>query len=84
MSASTADVWFLEQAVDGHDGKELVDSPGVRDRLKEREIAEIRIGEQALQAFKLLRHLVHLTREAQNFLTNTPKIVFSHDAFLQT
>jgi len=69
--------------VDGHNGEELVDSPGVRNRLKEREIAEVRIGEQALQAFKLLRHLVHLTRDAQDFLTNTPKVVFRHNAFFQ-
>ena len=32
---------FLEQTVDGHNGEELVDSPGVRNRLKEREIAVV-------------------------------------------
>ena len=61
----------LVEALDGDDREQLVNGPCVRERLEEREVAEILVGKQLVQSAKLLgsmlqrlRHAVYLAADA--------------------
>ena len=59
MSASTAlRDRLLAQPVDRHDREQLVDGPAVRQRLEDREIAEIGVRQDVLQVLELLGKLL--------------------------
>ena len=46
----------LVQPVDRHDREQLVDRPAVRNRLEQREVAEIRVGERLVEVLQILGH----------------------------
>ena len=51
---------LLVQAVDRHDREQLLDRPAVGHALEQREVAEVGVGEQAVQAFQLFGEVVEL------------------------
>src|SRR5262249_28093797 len=69
---------FVEP-MDGHYREELLDRPGVGQRLEYREVAEVRVRELAFERLQLLGNLVHLARDSLNFLTQRPEDVFGAD-----
>ncbi len=54
--------WFFVQPVNRHDRKELADRPVVWQRLKQREVAEVRIAQHAIEPFQLLWHVVQFVQ----------------------
>ena len=64
-------------------GKELLDRPEVGYRLKQREIAEICVGQQPLQGLEFLGHFVHVADEAQNLLADAPEILLGQHTLLK-
>src|SRR5712692_9006016 len=58
--------------MDGHDGKELLHGPTVRHALEQREVAEVRVGKQPVQALQLLREIVELLGQLLNPAADLP------------
>ena len=66
------------EAVDGHDGKQLVDGPDIGQRLEHGEIAEVSVRERAFKTFELLGHLAHVAHLLEDPLADGPEDVLGH------
>src|SRR5208283_2469884 len=69
--------------VDRQDGKQLLDRPAIRHALEQREITEVSVGEQRIQALQLLRKIIQLLGELLNLPANHPVNAFRPAALLQ-
>ena len=49
------------QPVNRHHREQLLDRPRVGNRLEQREVAEVRVGERVVEALQILRHVLHLS-----------------------
>ena len=56
----------------GHDGEELVDGPRVGQRLEEREVTEILIGQQLVEVLQFLRHMFERLGDGIDFAAHAP------------
>ena len=74
MSASVADLGrLLVQAVDREDREELVDRPGVGERLEDREVQDVLVREHRLHVLELLRDLLQRLQVAVDPLADLPE-----------
>ena len=62
----------LVQPMNGHDREELLDRPRIRDRLEQREIAEVGVGERVVEILQILRHVVHVLHELAELVADRP------------
>ena len=62
----------LVQTLDGHNGEYLVDGPRVRQRLEQREVAEILVCQQLVDIHQLLWHVLQVLRQCMNLVTDAP------------
>ena len=69
--------------MDGHDGKQLLHRPTVRHALKQREVAEVGIGEQAVQAFQLLGKIIQFLGQLLDAAADLPVNALRPAALLQ-
>ena len=58
--------------LDGHDGEELVDGPGVGERLEQREVAEILVCQQFVDVHQFLGNVLKALGEDVDFMTYAP------------
>ena len=63
----------LVQAVDRQDRKELVDGPDVRQRLEDRKVQDVLVGEHRLHVFELLRHFLEGLQVLVDALADLPE-----------
>ena len=66
-----------------HDRKELLHGPTVGHALKQREVAEVSIGQQAVEPFELFRKKVELLRQPQNLAADRPVEIFRQAALCE-
>jgi hypothetical protein len=64
---------LLAQPVDREDREELVDRPRIGDRLEDREIDDVLVGELALEVLELLRDLLQALEVATNPVAGVPE-----------
>ena len=64
-------------------GKQLLHRPTVRHALEQREVAEVRVREQALQAFQFFRKIIQLLRHLLNAPADRPVDSFRQDCAAQ-
>ena len=62
----------LIEAMDRHDGEQLVDGPGVGQRLEHRHVAEVEVREDGLDIFELLGHFVQLPAQVADARAGGP------------
>ena len=67
--------WALVQAVDGHDREKLLDGPTVGNRLEDREIAEVGLGQEGVERVQLFGHLFGLPEQAADLVADGPEEV---------
>ena len=83
MSPRTARrVGDLVEAVDRHDREELLDRPAIGHRLEDREVAEVGVRQQRLQALQLLGHVIQLADDAQELAADGPEEPLGQGAVL--
>src|SRR5690349_17230868 len=75
--------WRLVESVNRHDRKKLLYRPAIRHALKQREIAEIRIREHALEPFQFFRKVVEFLRKPENLPANRPVEILSKATLLK-
>ncbi|CDF22978.1 unknown [Prevotella sp. CAG:617] len=63
----------LVKALNGHDGEELVERPGVGQRLEEREVAEIFVGQQLVELAQLVGHVFLMMGQVVDVAQHAPK-----------
>ncbi len=73
----------LVQAMDGHDGKKLLDGPAIGHALEQRKIAEIGIRQQPFQAFQFFGEIIEFLGKLQDLAANCPVEVLRKAALLQ-
>src|SRR5690606_39615361 len=69
--------------VNRDDREEVADGPGIVQRLKYGEVAEVGIREGALEVFELLGHLVHLLGEPMDLVQEAPVDVLGENPLLE-
>ncbi len=62
----------LVQPVNRHHGKELLDGPGIGNRLEEGEVAEVGVRQRVVEPLQVLGHLVHLLDELPQLGADRP------------
>ncbi len=60
------------EAMDGHDGKELLHGPAIGHALEKGEVAEVGIGQQAGQALELFGEVVEFLSDIEDLAANGP------------
>ena len=66
-----------------HDRKQLLDRPAVWNRLEQREIAEVCIGELLVQVLQILRHLAHRLDDLLEPRADGPEEIFSRASLVE-
>ena len=69
-------VRFLVQSVDWHDWEELVDGPGIRQRMEDGEIAEVLVCQEFVENAELLGSMLHGVRQRVDFVSYSPVHTF--------
>ena len=65
-------VRFLVQSMDRHDWEELVDGPGIRQRMEDGEIAEVLVCQELVENAELLGRMLHGVRQSVDFVSYSP------------
>ena len=74
---------LLVQPVNGHHREQLLDRPAVGDRLEQREVAEIGVGQLLVQVLQILRHLGHRQHNLLQLRADRPEQVFRHASLIE-
>lgn len=65
-------MWVFVQTLNGHDGEELVEGPGVGHRLEEGEVAEIFVGHHLVELTQLVGHVLLMVGQFGNLARDAP------------
>ena len=68
------------QAMNRHDGEELLDRPRVGHRLEEGEVAEVGVGELGFEAFEVITDIVSFLEDLEDFPADAPEEFFGEGA----
>ena len=60
------------QPLNGHDGEQLVDGPGVGQRLEQGEVAEVLVSQQLVDIHQLLRDMLEVLGQRMDFVAHAP------------
>ena len=74
---------FFVEPVDGHDGEELVDGPGVRQGLEQREVSVVEIHQGGGQLAEVFRDVIELGDEVGDAGEDVPEPGFGQAALAQ-